>query len=624
MHISAWSIAALLSCPIFVCASAPRSGNAIEPKASVSPKSVKVLAPRAKLAAEEHNLEATLSTETAGADAATVNDTALHASAKVALAAVAADTAPHAPVHVKNHVQHMAVAADGSVLRSTKKNDDVDVSKVVAIEEAVSLNVSETEKQLPSITRSATELNEKGPPSEKAPAPTEAPFPADPTPVQEWQMAIGLSVGGVVLLAVGALGQYSCWCPWRVEKRNGDGDLGQYSCFIAAMFLGLMNHLNYGLLMGRAPALASFFKQEAWGALFPLFMVGACFAGTFMNSVYFCRLRFRIRIFIICGATALGLWMLMSAAGDASTLHFLLVLGACILIGLATVIGEVCCLSFLRDFPPIILGGFGIGTGFATIMGPALMVVLTHGLGYSDGAIFGYLILGVVIYWLAFEHLHSKIEYMRAVYIARGERCYPPPEEPGRIVSPSSTQMLYKTSFGIISCAMLAFFFEFFMYPGLLDRSDGCTNFSQFPVRHGLTVSWLSFHVGVILSRASIAILQVERLWVFPVLQFVNLVACIVVRPSVVFPPAAAVAWMSWIGVVGGCTYVNTMRALQTWPEIPSSLRELAMTVTLMMMMSAIAVASLLTRYLTLVPFFSSLISASATSVPQGCKPVFS
>lgn len=315
--------------------------------------------------------------------------------------------------------------------------------------------------------------------------------------------------------------------------------------------------------------------------------------------------------------------ILVSATGDSSILYFILAFFSCILIGLATILGELCCLSFLRDFPAVVLGGFGLGTGLATILGPAIMVGLAHGLKVDDGTIFGYLVPSVIIYWLAFEHLNAKIEFLRASFIARGERCYPPPEEPGRIVGPSSITMLWKTSFGIIFCAGLTFFFEFFMYPGLLDRADGCNNFTQFPVRHGLTVSWLSFNVGVALSRASVALFQIERLWVFPVVQLFNVVIFVIFSSQQILPSVTAVGWMTWIGIIGGCTYVNTMRALQTWQEIPATMRELAMTVTFMTMMIAIAAATLLAKYIAVVPFFNILIQFSSLSFPQGCKPVF-
>lgn len=643
-----WSVAALLACPAFVCAVAPKGDKALKPEASLTPKGSKAL--ESKAAASEE-------TVAGAADAAAHSDSAAHAvmheasltpisskalesqaaSSREAVVARAADTASrsdstsHSVMHVKTHgtthVQQMTVAADGSVLRSAEDSNHVHAPTLVE-EEYVSLDDLITEEPS-SVTRSGKELSEKGSASKKAsekemkptktpPKPTEAPFPEDPTPVQQWQMAIAFSIGGLIIVTAGGLVLF--FKP--AEKRNAEGDLGQFSCFVAAIILGFMNNLNYAVLMGRAPALAAFYKQETWTAFFPIFMVGSCFVGTFMNAVYFLQVKFRTRIGVVCGSGALAFMILSSATGDTSIFHFLLALCACILIGSATILGELCCLSFLRDFPSVILGGFGIGTGLAAILGPAIMIGLTHGLGLPDGQIFGYLIISVIIYWLAFEHLHSKLEYVRAVYIARGERCYPPPEEPGRIVSPSSTEMLRKTSFGIITCAALAFFFEFFMYPGLVDRSDGCNNFSQFPVRHGLTVSWLSFNVGVALSRGSIAIFQIERIWVFPLLQFLNVVAVLAMRPSVL-PPLAAIGWMAWIGVVGGGTYANTMRALQTWPEVPATMRELAMTVTFMMMMIAITAATLLTEYLTMIPSFKIIVSASSMSLPQGCKPVF-
>lgn len=117
----------------------------------------------------------------------------------------------------------------------------------------------------------------------------------------------------------------------------------------------------------------------------------------------------------------------------------------------------------------------------------------------------------------------------------------------------------------------LVYFAEYFINQGLLELVNIRGTF----LTHSEQYRWyqLDYHIGVFISRSSVNLIPIRKLWLLPILQFVNVVifsfeAYYQFMPSVwiVF------AFVLFEGLVGGSSYVNTFYRITR--EVPESDRE--------------------------------------------------
>ena len=89
----------------------------------------------------------------------------------------------------------------------------------------------------------------------------------------------------------------------------------------------------------------------------------------------------------------------------------------------------------------------------------------------------------------------------------------------------------------------------------------------------------LSFHLGMFVSRSSFVFFKVRRVWIMTYLQTVNF--CI-------FFSVAYWKWLSieyqiplmvWVGLMGGCSYVNCLFAILDSTKLSKSQKEVAINV---------------------------------------------
>merc|ERR1719326_1844475 len=73
------------------------------------------------------------------------------------------------------------------------------------------------------------------------------------------------------------------------------------------------------------------------------------------------------------------------------------------------------------------------------------------------------------------------------------------------------------TAGGVIAALAAVYFCEYLVYPGFVDRDTLCLEGWTF------TLCWVSYNLGVLISRASVAAFRIERLEVLAALQIVNL-----------------------------------------------------------------------------------------------------
>lgn len=407
---------------------------------------------------------------------------------------------------------------------------------------------------------------------------------------------VGLLIGSLVVLIIGAvvlkLKMYSKDAEdGRLPEPPDTGSapdyvaFGGWKCFLACFTLGVLNNNAYNMVMGASQKLAAHYHKEDMVATLPTLMLAACFSVTLMNGAYFLQIPFRKRIGTLVVVLAGAYGILAVAASMTGPGGFLTALLACIVVGACTSLGELCCLSFFRELPAEALGGWGAGTGFAGIIGSAAYLGLLS-VGFALPSVFAFMMPTALIYWLAFDYLDHQVQEARSLSVARGERPWPVSNEPGDPMTFENLQAVWKCASYILVCMVAVYFLEYFIYPGLVDRDSLCPQTSSFLGQHVFTVSWLAYNVGVTVSRASVALFRVERLWILAVLQFVNAALWIYEAAThkivITFGSLGytiIVLWMVWVGVMGGCTYANCMYGFAKRPDIPDNLRELGITI---------------------------------------------
>ncbi|KAH8035008.1 hypothetical protein HPB51_003849 [Rhipicephalus microplus] len=101
------------------------------------------------------------------------------------------------------------------------------------------------------------------------------------------------------------------------------------------------------------------------------------------------------------------------------------------------------------------------------------------------------------------------------------------------------------------------YFAEYFMNQGLLELIV----FRNITLTHKEQYRWLQvmYQVGVLISRSSVNIVQIRKLWLLPILQFAN-VAFIFSEAYSLYLPSfwIVVVVVLYEGLLGGAAYVNT------------------------------------------------------------------
>ncbi|XP_055855813.1 battenin-like [Episyrphus balteatus] len=124
---------------------------------------------------------------------------------------------------------------------------------------------------------------------------------------------------------------------------------------------------------------------------------------------------------------------------------------------------------------------------------------------------------------------------------------------------------------------LFVYFFEYFINQGLFELEYFENTFLDKEAQY----RWLcvDYQIGVFISRSSVNIISFRRIWVFAVLQFIN-VAYFMTEVIYFYSPTIWIpfAVVLWEGLLGGGAYVNTFYRMSK--DIPKSRREFAIGVT--------------------------------------------
>lgn len=376
-----------------------------------------------------------------------------------------------------------------------------------------------------------------------------------------------------------------------------------------------------------------------------------------VNAKWFLQTSHKARQWFVTIGMAFGFmlisWCVMGTQNGQSTAEykFWISLVASVIIGVTSALGECNVVALMKGFPSQTIGYFGSGTGFAGICGTSMLLVLSA-LGMRDWQIYMTAAPTMIPYiycclWVIdMSHKYRfvpEIEPKEESEVSREER----EETEGLMKQNAKVQnitqeltssdnspmavgdrsvdddvssnlqldcdsfmMVMKKAGLTMSNLSMVYFLEYsittaFGIAAVNKMCEGqakCT--TEFIWVEAFTILYFCYQVGVFLSRSSLQLFVVDRVWIVTLLQLVNFVVFFL-NAFYLFIGSIYVLFtlMVWVGCMGGCSYVNVIYKIQRSDKLKRTEKELAVMILMMFNDFGIFAASLFALILNLTVF---------------------
>lgn len=392
--------------------------------------------------------------------------------------------------------------------------------------------------------------------------------------------------------------------------------------WIGFFILGCINNLAYVVINSAAQSLAISFDARNLVGLVPWANVAVGFLFRFVN-MWMVGVAYKWRMLLCCLMFVIGL------VGVAFSVYvnFVFALLMIVFVGAASSFGESILLTYQRNFPPEVVGGWSSGTGLAGVGGALLYILFSAVLKFSNEETFICLIPSVIIYMMAYGlMLHPEPPAVSAASPASSS----PKKEHGSDVqvdaidhdgSPLLLEGAPKEKRGARywRCVklvawqainlMLVYFFEYVASVGAADKSQppGSVHSTDWFVRNAFVLLAFMYQAGVFVSRSSLRVVRIRRVEILTVIQAANFVLWILQAYYKFMPIGAQLPLMFFVGLLGGASYVNIFYNLLHDDIYPDEDRELIVNMAAVCINLGIVLAGQQTRFFIVVRFFSSL-----------------
>ncbi|XP_036147160.1 battenin isoform X2 [Monomorium pharaonis] len=263
--------------------------------------------------------------------------------------------------------------------------------------------------------------------------------------------------------------------------------------------------------------------------------------------------------------------VLFSAAGfllvSLSTTEWLAILGV-VVTSLSSGLGEVTLLSYSNQFSKQVISTWSSGTGGAGVIGAVSYAGLTMLLSTEHTllAMLAVPLLQAITFWFILKHPgHTRIPITKNGIDSQEQIIQVPKKSFRDKINLVPGLLKYMIPLGLV------YLFEYFINQGLYELIE----FDGIWLTHAEQYRWLQvdYQIGVFISRSSVNIVTINKIWIMSVLQFVNVIILLFEAIYYYIPNIWIVfALVLWEGLLGGGAYVNTFYRMST--EIPRADRE--------------------------------------------------
>ncbi|XP_046596829.1 battenin isoform X1 [Neodiprion lecontei] len=279
---------------------------------------------------------------------------------------------------------------------------------------------------------------------------------------------------------------------------------------------------------------------------------------------------------------ASGFVMVALAASE-----WLAILGV-IVTSLSSGLGEVTLLGYSHFFDKNVISTWSSGTGGAGVIGAVSYAGLTLWLS-TENTILVMLIVPVIeaiAFWIILVHPNETA--LPVSSLGNGSK-----ENKKEVIAIPEKTLKEKLAIvpGLLKYMIpigLVYLFEYFINQGLFELID----FEGIWLDHAAQYRWLQvdYQIGVFISRSSVNLVTINRIWIMAALQFVNVIIMTFETLYFYIPNIWIVfAIVLWEGLLGGGAYVNTFYKMSK--EVPAEDREFSLGITTMADSIGIALA---------------------------------
>lgn len=140
---------------------------------------------------------------------------------------------------------------------------------------------------------------------------------------------------------------------------------------------------------------------------------------------------------------------------------------------------------------------------------------------------------------------------------------------------------------------MSVYFFEYVISVAFAIHAPSFARNGQWWCGNGYTILQFCYQSGVLLSRSSLYILRIQKVWILTVLQAINFVFWWYNAASHFLPAGLQAVWMFWVGMLGGASYVNIFANIVDDKKIPDRDKELSINIVALYINAGIVLSSL-------------------------------
>jgi battenin len=404
--------------------------------------------------------------------------------------------------------------------------------------------------------------------------------------------------------------------------------------------LGSFNNFGYVVVLSAASTLAGGFGQKNLIGVVQWANVFFGIAFKLMNSSdRFRSMTHRSRIAVNVSFLVFGLGIVALSV----YVSFAVAIAGIVFIGIFSSFGESVLIGYLNLFPPTLTGAWSSGTGMAGVGGTLFYLgarsLLTDGFSLTDDLrinqiCFLLLVPQALLYWLAFVRVgyYLRPEALgllddadasgaeRAAPSDRGDTSAPmlggatdaSSFPSSASVSTDQADASAQPPAAAFSCSSLVaagwspiarsmplignvawqlfivYFLEYVVSVGFASQaaSYSCSDADRkitgrcsWWAANSYEVLAFCYQFGVLISRSSVTVLRVHRLWVLTLLQAANFAAWLVHALYPFIPLPLQFVWMIFVGLIGGGMYVNSFFAIMIDDRIRPEQRETCLNV---------------------------------------------
>lgn len=280
--------------------------------------------------------------------------------------------------------------------------------------------------------------------------------------------------------------------------------------------------------------------------------------------------------------------VLYSAAGflmvSLSTVEWLAIAGV-VITSLSSGLGEVTMLSYSNQFSNQVISTWSSGTGGAGVIGAISYATLTTILSIENTLLIMLIVplLQAIAFWCILKHpAHIRISVIKDGVESQEQIIKVPEKSIRDKINLMPGLLKYMIPLGLV------YLFEYFINQGLYELIE----FDDISLKPHEQYRWLQadYQIGVFISRSSVNLVTINRIWIMSVLQFINVILLLFETLFYYIPNIWIVfALVLWEGLLGGGAYVNTFYRMST--EILKEDREVSMGIATMSDSIGIALA---------------------------------